>query len=320
MRRIGLAVVLALSLFVAPLAGEAQQAGVPRVGYLAYNSLPPLLEAFHQGLRDLGYVEGQNIAIEYRLADERPERLGPLAAELIGLKVNVIVAPTPIELKVVKRATMTIPIVMVAVGDPVMQGFVRSFGQPGGNITGLSSQAQEIVSKQVELLKEVIPTLSRLAVLQNPDNQNLAAELIDAARKARVQLQFVEARGPADLDGAFSAMKRERAGGLVVAPDPILLAHRARIAELAARNQLPALYQLREHADAGGLMAYGASRADLWRRAAVYVDKILKGAKPTDLPVEQATKFELVINLKTAKALGLTIPQTLLQRADEIIQ
>ncbi|HMK21477.1 MAG TPA: ABC transporter substrate-binding protein [Terriglobales bacterium] len=313
-------VLLAVAVIVVPRAGEAQPVRVPRIGYLAYNSLPPLLEAFHQGLRDLGYVEGQNISIEYRLADERSERLGPFAAELVGLKVDVIVAPTPIELKVARRATTTIPIIMIAVGNPVTNGYVRSFSHPGGNITGLSSLAQEISSKQVELLKEVIPTLSRLALLQNPDNQNLAADFTEAARKAKIKLQLVEARAPTDLDTAFSAMMRERAGGLVVAPDPMFYAHRTRIAELAAMSRLPALYQLREHADAGGLIAYGASRAALWRRAAVYVDKLIKGAKPADLPVEQPTKFELVINVKTAKALGLTIPPAVLLRADEVIQ
>ncbi len=233
--------------------------------------------------------------------------------------MDVIVAPTPIELKVAQQATKTIPIVMVAVGDPVMNGFVRSYARPGGNITGLSSQAQEIASKQVELLKGVVPTVSRLALLQNPDNQTLTAEFKVVTRTLKIKLQMVEARGRDELDAAFAAMRREHADGLVVAPDPMFYAHRLRIADLAATNHLPALYQLREHAVAGGLIAYGASRPDLWRRAAVFVDKILKGAKPADLPVEQPTKFELVINLKTAKALCLTIPPSLLQRADQVI-
>ncbi len=311
---------IAGGLLAAPLVAEADQVKVPRIGYLAFNSLPAMLGAFRQGLRDLGYVEGQNVGIEYRSADERRERLGPLAAELVRLKVNVIVAPTPIELKVLKHATETIPIVMVAVGDPVMNRFVRSFAAPGGNITGLSSLAQKVASKQVELLKEAIATLFRLALLQNPDNQDLTAEFKEAARTLRLKLQVVEARGPDDLDAAFSVMTRERAEGLVVAPDPMFLAYRTRIADLAATSRLPALYQLREHAEAGGLMAYGASRADLFRRAAVYVDKILKGARPGDLPIEQPSKFELVINLKTAKVLGLTIPQSLLLRADQVIE
>jgi ABC-type uncharacterized transport system substrate-binding protein len=311
---------LAGGLLAAPLITEAEQAKIPQIGYLAFNSLTPMLEAFRQGLRDLGYVEGQNVGIEYRLAEERRERLGPPAAELVRLKVDVIVAPTPIELKVAQQATKTIPIVMVAVGDPVMYGFVRSYAQPGGNITGLSSQAQEIASKQVELLKGVIPTVSRLALLQNPDNQTLAAEFKEVARTLKIKLQAVEARGPNELDAAFAAMRRERADGLIVAPDPMFYAHRLRIADLAATSHLPAVYQLREHAVAGGLIAYGASRPDLWRRAAVFVDKILKGAKPADLPVEQPTKFELVINLKTAKALGLTIPPSLLLRADQVIE
>ena len=312
---------------VAPLAAEAQQAAkVARIGYLANHvaSSPHLPEAFRQGLRDLGYVEGRNVVIEYRDAEGKLERLRALAAELVALKVDVIVASAYPGTLAAKNATNTIPIIMVAVADPVRIGLIASLVRPGGNITGLTLLAgTEIVGKHLELLKEAVPNLSRVAVLWNPANPMHVLRLREvevAGRSLRVQLQILKVQGPEEFDSAFAAMTRERAGALYVVGDPMLSQHRRRLAELAAKSRLPAVYELKDHAEAGGLMAYGPNILDMYRRAATYVDKILKGAKPADLPVEQPTKFELVINLKTAKALGLTIPQSLLQRADEIIQ
>jgi len=318
---------LAVFLLVVPLASEAQApAKVHRIGFLTSRSptdSPHLLEAFRQGLRELGYVEGQNIAIEYRFAEGRPERLPALAAELVRLKVDVIVTAAPPAHLAAKQATSTIPIVFVVTGDPVAEGLVASLARPGGNITGLSSIAPEVVGKQLELLKEVTPRVSRVAVLQNPSNHVHPAMLRQAEGAARalgVQLHTVQARTPPEIDAAFEAMRSQRAGGVLVLRDLLFLAQRTQIAALAAKSRLPAVYGNKEVAEAGGLMAYGANTPQMYRRAATYVDKILKGAKPADLPVEQPTKFELVINLKTAKALGLTIPPSLLQRADEVIQ
>ena len=318
---------LAVFLLAAPLAAEAQApAKVPRIGFLSVRSLADnthLLEAFRQGLRELGYVEGQNVAIEYRYAEERPERLPALAAELVRLKVDVIVtggAPAP---EAAKQATSTIPIVFAVAGDPVAVGLVASLARPGGNITGLANMAPEVVGKQLELLKEVVPRVSRVSVLQNPGNRGSAVVLREAEGAARtlgLQLHTVRARTPVEIDAAFAAMRSQHTGGVLVLRDGLFLAQRTQIAALAAKNRLPAVYGFREQAEAGGLMAYGASVPLMYRRAATYVDKILKGAKPADIPVEQPTKFELVINLKTAKALGLTIPPSLLQRADELIQ
>jgi len=327
MRLIEVIVVLALSLNVAPLAAEAQQAvKVPRVGFLIAGSsqgIQSYLDALRQGLHELGYVEGQSIAIEYRWAEGKYERLSDLAAELVRLKPDVIVAVATPAVHAAKQATKAIPIVMLSVGDPVATGFVASLARPGGNITGLANIAPELVGKQLQPLKEVLPKLSVVGVLWNPANPSGAPQLREAETAARalgVRVQPLEAQGPSDIDRAFVAMTRERAGALLVLSDSMLIVQRERIADLAAMNRLPAVYGLRLHAEAGGLMAYGANLLDLVRLTATFVDKILKGAKPADLPVEQPTKFELEINLKTAKALGLTIPQSLLQRADQVIQ
>jgi putative ABC transport system substrate-binding protein len=283
-------------------------------------------EAFRQGLRDLGYVEGRNLVIEYRDAEGKSERLPALAAELVALKVDVIFAPTTATALAAKQATRTLPIVFAVVADPVTSGFVTSLARPGGNVTGLSFLAPELVGKRLELLKQAIPGVTQVAVLWQPGglgertekDQLKGAEV--AARALGVRVQFVEARGPADIDRAFSDMTRARAGALTVLTGAMLFTERRRLVDPAAKNRLPAVYPWREGVDAGGLMSYGPNVADLFRRAATYVDKILKGAKPADLPVEQPTKFELVINLKTAKALGLTIPPSVLGRADEVIQ
>jgi putative ABC transport system substrate-binding protein len=320
---------LAGSLLAAPLAGEAQQAAkIARIGYLATSLAvsPVPVEAFRQGLRDLGYLEGRNVVIEYRDAEGKVERFPALAAELVGLRVDVIVAPgTPAALAA-KQATRTLPIVFPVAVDPVQSGLVTSLARPGGNVTGLSALIPELVGKCLEQLKQAVPGVSRVAVLWQPGgidertekDRMKRAEV--AGRALGVRLQFVEARDPADIDRAFSDMTRARAGALTVLTSVMFVNERRRLVDLAAKKRLPAVYAQREFVDAGGLMAYGPNVADLFRRAATYVDKILKGAKPADLPVEQPTKFELVINLKTAKALGLTIPPSLLGRADEVIQ
>jgi len=302
-----------------PLATEAQQAGkVPRIGVLGAPS-----DALRQGLREFGYVEGQNIAIEWRDVQGRQEQYPEAAAELVRLKVDVIVAAgTPATLAA-KNATKEIPIVMTLVADPIGAGFVASLSRPGANITGLASIANEVVGKQLELLKEAIPEVSRVAVLRNPGNQSHPLMLREAdavSRALGVQLQILEARNREELDATFTAITGRRAGALLVLADGMFFQHRTRITDLAAKRRLPAMFQGKENVEAGGLMSYGVSVPDMVRRAAQYVDKILKGAKTADLPVEQPTTFELVINLKTAKALGLTIPQSLLIRADEIIQ
>jgi putative ABC transport system substrate-binding protein len=313
----------------APLAAEGQQAAkIARIGFLSLNrsANPRLHEAFRQGLRDLGYVEGRNIVIESRDADGKPERLPVLAAELVALKVDVIVTGggTPTALAA-KQATRTLPIVFSSAADPVTDGLVTSLARPGGNVTGLSNLTPELVGKCLEQLKQAVPGVSRVAVLWQPDaasrhtgkDMQQGAEV--AARALGVRLQFVTARGPADFDRAFSDMTRARAGALAVWGSSIFGSERRRLVDLAAKHRLPTVYPARDFADAGGLMTYGANLADLFRRAAVYVDKILKGTKPGDLPVELPTKFELIINLRTAKALGLTIPPSLLARADHVI-
>jgi putative ABC transport system substrate-binding protein len=322
----------AIAFSAAPLAAEAQQAAkVPRIGYLATNQLaasPHLHEAFRQGLRDLAYVEGRNLVIESRSADGKLDRLPALAAELVALRVDVIVTAggTPAALAA-KQATRTVPIVFATAGDPVASGLVTSLARPGGNVTGLSMLGTaELVGKRLELLTQAVPGVTRVAVLRHPGFVSERADKVilkaadAAARALGVRLQVVEARGPAEFDRAFSDMTRARAGALAVSGSPMFANERRRLVDLAAKNRLPAVYESREDVDAGGLMSYGPNFADLFRRAATYVDKILKGTKPADLPVEQPTKFELVINRKTAKALGLTIPQSLLGRADEIIQ
>jgi putative ABC transport system substrate-binding protein len=329
MRRRTFMAMIAGGILAAPLAVEAQQSGkLFRIGVLGNVPLTDpegarVWGAFIQGLRELGYVEGRNITIEFRSSDGKYERLPELAAELVRLKVDVIVAPAGQNVVAAQRATRTIPIVMSGLTDPVESGLVASLARPGGNVTGLSGFSTEIVGKQLELLKEMAPKVSRVAILWNPANQShplLLREAEAAARLLRVQIQTLEVRGPDDFEPAFAAVTRERAGALLVAADGMFLLHRARIADLAAKTRLPAMYGLREYVDAGGLVVYGPSLRENFRRAATYVDKILKGAKPADLPVEQPTKFELIINLKTARALGLTIPPSLLLRADEMIQ
>ena len=324
-----LVVLLAVGILVAPPAGEALQAATsPRIGFLSPSSLADprtlrLLGAFREGLRELGYLEGQNIAIEFRWAEGKYDRLPGLAAELVRLKVDIIVAAALPAIEAAKQATGTIPIVMVSSLDPVATGFVASLARPGSNITGSSAMAPELVGKQLELLKEVVPKVSRVAFLGNPASLGYAPQVRhaqDAARALGIGLQPLEARSPGEIDSAFAAMTRERAGALIVLLDVMFTEHRARIADLATKHRLPTVYGLHEYAEAGGLMAYGSSFVDRSRRAATFVDKILKGAKPADLPIEQPTTFELAINLRTAKALGLTIPQSLLLRADQIIQ
>jgi ABC-type uncharacterized transport system substrate-binding protein len=312
----------------APLGAEAQQAAkIARIGYLAPNLTDPHLpEAFRQGLRDLGYVEGRNVVIEYRDAEGKYERLPALAAELVALKVDVIVAPNTVAALAAKQATKTIPIVFAGTTDPVASGLVTSLARPGGNVTGWSNFNSELVGKCLELLKQAVPGVSRVAVLWQPNaldertekDRLKRAEV--AARALGVRLQFVEARGPEDFDRVFSEMTKARAGALTVLSSLMFRNERRRLVDLAAKNRLPAVYPWREFVDVGGLMAYGANSPDLYRRAATYVDSILKGTKPGDLPVEQPITFELVINLKTAKALGLTIPQSVLARADQIVE
>jgi putative ABC transport system substrate-binding protein len=327
--RLAFSITLALGGLFSPVAAEAQQAAkVARIGYLAINlaASPHQHEAFRQGLRDLGYVEGRNLVIEYRDAEGKFERLPALAAELVALKVDVILAVSTPAALAAKQATRTIPIVFGGAGDPVASGLVTGLARPGGNVTGLSILAPELVGKCLEQLKQAVPGVSRVAVLWHPGamgermDKDMLKEADVAARALGVRLQFVEARGPADFDRAFSDMTRARAGALTVLASPMFISERRRLVDLAAKNRLPAVYPWREGVDAGGLMSYGANLADLFRRAATYVDKILRGAKPADLPVEQPTKFELVINLKAAKTLGLTIPQSLLGRADQVIQ
>jgi putative ABC transport system substrate-binding protein len=285
--------------------------------------LAVLFARFREGLRELGYVEGQNIKIDSRWAEGNYDRLPGLAADFIRLKVDVIVTYGTPASQAAKRATDTIPIVMAAIIDPVASGLVTNIARPGGNLTGQSMMSSDLAAKQLEILKELVPKASRVAVLQNPTNPGNAPEVRqaqDAARALGVRLQLVGASGPSEIDSAFAAMTNEQAGAVIVLVDAVLQNNRARITNLAARHRLPTVYGLREYAEAGGLLAYGPNRLDMFRHAATYVDKILKGAKPGELPIEQPTKFELVINLKTAKALGLTIPQSLLVRADEVIQ
>ena len=321
---------LASGLLAAPLGTAAAQPRekVPRVGYLTAGSHSDQgrerrFEAFRQGLRELGYVEGRNIAIESRWAEGKYDRYPALAADLVRWKADVIVAVGGAAAKATQQATRTIPIVMSLVNDPVGSGLVPRLARPGGNVTGISLMVPDLVGKQLEVLKETVPNVSRVALLWNPANPASAANLREAEAAARVlgvRLQTLEAQNPQEIDSAFAAMTRERAGALVVLTDSILTNQRSQIAELAAERRLPAIYGNSEHAEAGGLMAYSANFLDLERRAATYVDKILKGAKPGDLPVEQPANLELVINLKTAKALGLTIPPSLLQRADQVIE
>ena len=311
-----------------PLRAHAQQiAKVRRVGWLSPGSRTSdanFLAFFHDGLRELGWVVGENVAIEPRWAEGQFERLPDLAAELVRFKVDLIVTNVTQASLAAKHATRTIPIVMVGVGDPLGSGLVDNLARPGGNVTGPSSMLAEASVKQLALLKETVPNASLIAVLRNPANPVWQASALRetqaTARAMALKLQFLEARGPDELESAFAATTRERAGALFVPADIIFVRHAQRMAELAIRHHLPAMFGFKEHVEAGGLMSYAANFPLMFRRAATFVDKILKGARPGDLPVEQLTKFELVINLKTAKALGLTIPQSVLVWADAKIQ
>jgi putative ABC transport system substrate-binding protein len=324
---IGCSVTLILSLLTAPHTSQAQRvAHVPRLGLLIPGSASGFvsrIEAFRHGLRDLGYVEGQNIAIEYRFADGQAARIPALAADLVRLPVDAIVVDGILTIRAAHHATTTIPIVMAVIGDPVGAGLVASLARPGGNTTGLSLMLPEVSGKRLELLREAMPTLSNVAVLWNPevhDSRVVFKETQTAAQALGLRLQSLEVRSPAEFDQAFAAMTSAHAEALVVISNALFFSHRGQLAALAVRHRLPAMFHSREYAEAGGLMAYGANGEDLYRRAATYADKILKGAKPADLPVEQPTKFELLINLKTAQALGLTIPSSLLFQAEEVIR
>jgi putative ABC transport system substrate-binding protein len=317
-----------LGLLAAPVAARAQQPGkVYRVGILTNKASDPaetrLWQAFRSGLRERGWIEGQNIQIEFRAADGNTARLPELAADLVRLKVDLIVARSSIFAQPAKEATSAIPIVFLNHADPVGTGHVASLARPGGNITGLAVLMTDLAPKGLELLVSAVPVAKRIAVLWNPDTPShtpALKALEDAGRPLQVQLQAVGARTAPELEGAFAAMARARAQAVLVLGTAIFLAERQRVAELAIKHRLPTMSNLKDLVEAGGLMSYGPNWDDLYRRGAIYVDKILKGAKPADLPVEQATKFELVINLKTAKALGLTIPPSLLQRADQVIE
>jgi putative ABC transport system substrate-binding protein len=324
-------VLATLFLTTVQLAEAQQTAKIYRIGVLSQPTRD--LEAFQQGLRELGYVEGQNITIHYRRAwgeedryDEfAADRLGEIVAELVRLNVDVIVATNARAALFARRVTTTIPLVVTAIADPVGAKMVGSLSRPAGNITGLSFMSPELGGKRLELLKETIPRLSRVAVLSNlmgsnPVRETSLNEIEVVARSLRLQLQLVNVKRPNEIENAFSSMVRAKVGGLTVLTPPVYPVNRRRIVELAAKNRLPAMYPRHEYVDAGGLMAYGPDHTDLYRRAAIYVDKILKGAKPSDLPVEQPTKFELVINLKIAKALGLTIPPKVLMWADKVIK
>ena len=316
---------LVLGLAAMPPTAEAQQAAkVPRIGFLSPGSATSSpTDAFRQGLRELGYVEGQNLVVEYRWADGDTARLPALAAELVRLRVDVLVAATNPAVLAARQATSTIPIVFAASSDPVGTGLVASLAHPGGNVTGLSLVAPELSGKRLQLLRETLPQLARVALLWNAGDPGMADRVTEtkaAARQLGVTLHVEWVRDLAGLDRAFATLAQARPDAFLTTVEPFTGDHRQRIVAFAAQQRLPAMYEERDFVDAGGLMAYGPNLAANYRRAATYVDKILKGTKPADLPVEQPTKFELVINLKTAKALGLTIPQSVLIRADEVIR
>jgi putative tryptophan/tyrosine transport system substrate-binding protein len=325
-RRINFCLLLISFLFIVSPAEAQQVKKVPRIGFLvagSASSVSARIEAFRQRLRELGYIEGKNIVIEWRFADGKSERVSALAAELVRLKVDVIVSTGPGAIRPAKEATVRIPIVMGFDNDPLGNGFVASLARPGGNITGLSTLAPEISGKRLELLKEIIPKLSRVAVFGNttlPGNAQSLREAELGAGVFGVQLQYVDVLDTKDIETAFRTQSKGRAEAVLVLNSPVLNSQRKQLTDLAAKNRLPTIYDRREFVDDGGLMSYGTNLADLSRRSATYVDKILKGAKPADLPVEQPTKFELVINLKTAKQIGLTIPQSVLYRADKVIK
>jgi ABC-type uncharacterized transport system substrate-binding protein len=323
-------VIVALVILAVPLAAEAS-AKVWRIGYLATGFLESrearlMIDTFRQGLRERGYVENENVAVEYRAADRKIERFPDLAAELVRLKVDLIFAPSSPAARAAHQATATIPVVSFAMGDPVGDGLVASLSRPGGNVTGLTFLGPQLVPKRLELLREVLPKVPRVAALwhagafSESTTRDMLKQAETAARTLGVELQLVRVRGPDEFDRAFTTMTTARSEALVTFPSTMIFDERRRLVDLAAKHRLPAMFNAREFVELGGLMAYGADIVDLCRRATTYVDRILKGAKPADLPVEQPTKFELAINMRTAKTLGLTIPQSLLLRADEIIQ
>jgi putative tryptophan/tyrosine transport system substrate-binding protein len=321
-------IALGTGVLAAPFASFAQQkpGKILRVGRLSPVSAAtdaPSLEPLLQALRGFGWVQGENLAMEYRFADGKLDRLPELAAELVQLKVDVIVSGSTQGALAASNATRTIPIVMVTTGDPVASGLVASLARPGRNLTGVTTLAQELSAKQLELIREIVPGVTRVAVLANPTNPDAAPSVkgVEIARRALgLQLQVLEVSAPAELDKAFAAMNSAHAKALIVVVSPMFHENRAKIAALAAKYRLPAIFGLREFVEAGGLMFYGASLPEMYRHAATYVDKILKGAKPADLPVEQPTKFELVVNMKTAKTLGVKIPNSILLRADKVIE
>ena len=318
-------VILALIVLAVPLAAGAEQPTTPRIGFLFMGSpqagLTPPFDAFRAGLRELGWIENENIAIEYRWAGDNPDRLPELAADLVRLKVDVIIGSTA-GVRAAQRVTTSIPIIMCIADDAVRQGLVANLARPGGNITGLAAMASELAGKRLELLREATPKKSRVALLWNPPGSypDYSKDTQLTARALGVSLQSEEVRTADDFVGAFASILKGRAEALVVGPGQFLYSHQRRIVEFAAKNRLPSIYAWKDPVSAGGLIGYGINIPQAFRRAAYYVDKILRGIKPADLPVEQPTKFDLVINLKTAKSLGLTIPQSLLLRADEVIQ
>jgi putative ABC transport system substrate-binding protein len=314
-------------LLALPFRAQAQQpTKIPRIGFLTASSpsvISARFESFRQGLRELGYVEGKNIVVEVRYAEEKLDRLRELAAELVRLKVDIIVSAGPQSTRAAKEATVTIPIVMAFDFDPVGNGFVASLARPGGNITGLSTLAPEISGKQLELLKETVPKLSRVAVLGNstdPGNAQVLKEVELAAGALKVKLQYLDVRAPEDIETAFRAASKGRADAILALSSFLFISQRKQLVDLAVKSRLPAIYDRREFVEDGGLMTYSVSQTDLFRRAATYVDKILKGRKPTELPVEQPMKFEFIINLKAAKQIGLTVPPNVLVRADKVIR
>jgi putative tryptophan/tyrosine transport system substrate-binding protein len=326
MKRRALLAVVAGAVVARPFASRAQQAGkVRRIGFLwdSPSAYGDAIEAFRRGLRDLGWIEGQNITIEYRWADGKPDRMRELAEELVRLEVDILVAPTSIYTEAAKRATSTIPIIFMTHADPIGSGHVASLARPGGNITGLSMMQTETGAKGVELLKDALPELTRVAVVFDPatPSHGPGRQAVAAAGAAlRLEIRAVPVGTVSEFDSAFAAISREHAGAVLILATPLYVTGARRLAELAIAHKLPSMSGVRQFVEAGGLLSFGTDRNDLCRRAATYVDKILKGASPADLPVEQPTKFELVVNLKTAKAIGLTIPLAFLLRADEVIE
>ncbi len=322
MRRIGLAVLIALTL--APVVADAQQSGIPRIGFLGPGNPgvdSPQVLAFRRGLRDLGWLEGQTVAIEYRWAEGNPQRLPALARDLTQLKVDVIVTSGTGAVRAAKEATSTIPIVFIVLVDPVSRGLVKGFARPGGNATGLASQFDELITKQPQLMKEALPNFSRIALLfRAEDSPAFVSTAEAAARGLGLTVRALKVAAVGEYENAFRTAQRERAGAIQVLPSPIFSAQRRVLIELAAKYRLPAIYEFSDYVRDGGLMSYGPSITEMFRGVASYVDRILKGAKPDDLPVERPATFELAINLKTARALGLTISQSVLGRADQVIE